>query len=84
MSGQMYHADPSQLTDPDNPPFIEVFTVPDDYPMVECDDGKLLEHGIYYWFVNQENCVPKTYAMGPFDTTEEALADARMAYAGEP
>lgn len=67
--------DPERENDEYALPDVEVFYVEidenDDRPDVQCD-----ETGWYYWFCFP-GCMPDSDPIGPFDTEEEAIADAQ-------
>lgn len=64
-----------RLSSRDTATIAEIFHIPDDYPMVECEDGSLLPRdGWYWWYVMDDGC-PDTYPSGPFGSSMEALAD---------
>lgn len=62
----------------------EVFHVPDDYPMVETEDGTLLASGHFYWWYIREDGCPDSYAAGPFDSSFEAMGDWDASGSWEP
>jgi hypothetical protein len=64
-------------------PDVEIFTIPDDYPMMEDETGRLMDHGIYFWYVDA-NRNPSSYALGPFDTSDEAFDEACVGSGREP
>lgn len=69
------HSDPerSAYADPD----IEVFHNPDDYDFIDPEDGgESLEAG-FYWWPCFPGCIPDGEPIGPFDTEDEAIADAQ-------
>lgn len=77
------YSDPSRESDPHALPDVEVFhvgpggwtadEVRGDY---ESASGEELEPGWYYWFCFP-GCLPDSEPIGPFETEDEALADAR-------
>ena len=69
------YADPSRDTDPYALPDVELFRVPNDYTP-ETEFGEELEPG-WYWWPCFPGCLPDGEAIGPFETEEEALADAQ-------
>ena len=40
------------------------------------DDGTMTEQGFYYWYCFP-GCLPDSEPIGPFDTEQEAIDDAR-------
>lgn len=66
------YSDPKRESDPYALPDVEVWHS-DDYPT---ENGKLVETGWYYWPCFP-GCIPDGDPIGPFETEEEALADAR-------
>ncbi len=71
------------LTDAGTATRAEVFHVPNDYPVVETEDGSLLEHGWYWWYI-QDNGAPDGYPIGKFESKIDALEDWSMAGSYEP
>lgn len=79
------YSDPRRESDPYALPDVEVFEVwtdPDgtrhndfetDDMEEPCDDG-------WYWWPCFPGCLPDSDPIGPFDTEEEALADAQEGY----
>lgn len=63
---------------------IEIFDIPRDYPYMEDETGQMVQPGIYFWYVTVPHSVPDSYPLGPFDTVELALEEARVAHSGEP
>ena len=56
---------------------FEVFHAPTDYALpVLFPEDEALEAGWYYWFV-QPGCLPDGEPVGPFETAQEAEADAQ-------
>lgn len=53
--------------------WVEVFHNPDDYPLEGDED----QGEGWYWWSCSPGCLPDGEAVGRFDTTAEALADAR-------
>jgi hypothetical protein len=54
---------------------VEVFQHPQDYQLEPYEDGTPREPGWYYWYL-EPGCLPDTEPLGPFDSEEEALANA--------
>ena len=79
------YSDPSRESDPHALPDVEVFEITlgtsgQKYINGEyvCNpDGELLEPG-WYWWPCFPGCLPDSDPIGPFDTEEEALADAQL------
>jgi len=76
------YSDPERESDPHALPDIEVFEVGKDGCAFGSDDPFLLEDGKpaepgWYWWSCFPGCLPDGDPSGPFDTEEEALADAR-------
>ena len=78
------YSDPKRESDPHALPDVEVFEVePGGWSPSECvgdydtDDQRELEPGYYYRFCFP-GCLPDSDPIGPFDTEEEALADAQQ------
>jgi hypothetical protein len=69
------YSDPRREGESHALPDIETFHVPDDY-QPETDDGERLEDG-WYWWSCFPGCLPDGEPIGPFETEEEALEDAR-------
>ena len=79
------YSDPTRESDPYAMPDVEVFYVERSHgglgyigEMI-LDDNKVnepLQRGWYYWYCFP-GCLPDSDPIGPFDTEEEALADAR-------
>lgn len=69
------YSDPQRESDPHALPDIEVFEVPGDYNP-ETEDDEPLETGWYYWQC-LPGCLPDGDPIGPFETEDEALADAQ-------
>jgi hypothetical protein len=68
-----YYSDPSREKDKYSLPDIEVFEAgPGEWDV----DDEPNEPG-WYWWACFPGCMPEGDAMGPFDTEEDALADAR-------
>lgn len=67
--------------DPNASPDIEVFlTDPKHHPYAVCDplDGAMLPTGWYWWYLPPTPEVADlTIILGPFDSREEAIADAQ-------
>ena len=63
------YSDESRIDEPYALPDVEVWEAKD-YPYMD------LETGFYYWFCFP-GCLPDSEPMGPFETHEEALSDAR-------
>lgn len=69
-----HYTDPSRESDPHALPDIETF-MGEDYPSEEPEDA--LEADKWYWWSCLPGCLPDGEPNGPFDTENEALADAR-------
>lgn len=72
------YSDPRRTSDPHALPDIEVFHATGG-ELGRDDDGNPLPAG-WYWWMCFPGCLPDSYPIGPFDTEEEALADARDDY----
>jgi hypothetical protein len=67
------YSNPKRASDPYALPDLEVFWADD----LTCEEtGEPREAG-YYWWPCFPGCLPDGEASGPFETEEEALADAR-------
>lgn len=66
------YSDPDRESNPYSLPDIEVFEA--DYLVGE--DGEQLPAG-WYWWPCFPGCLPDGEPVGPFDTEEDALADAQ-------
>lgn len=73
----------AHASDPTRLPNIEVFNIPDDYKYMENETGKLVGPGIYFWYVTDKE-VPDSYPMGPYESIEVALEEARVGASDEP
>src|SRR5512147_1800821 len=77
------YSDPRREDEPTALPDIEVFEGADYCHGCDCDgcdDGEPcphLEHDKWYWWSCFPGCLPDGEPNGPFETEEEALADAR-------
>jgi hypothetical protein len=69
------YSDPSRESDPYALPDVEVFRVSDDYKFFD-EEGLPLPDG-WYWWTCFPGCLPDGDPNGPFDTEDEALADAQ-------
>lgn len=84
------YSDPRRESDPYALPDVEVFEVwtdPDgkrhnDFESEDVDDDWECEDG-WYWWSCFPGCLPDSEPVGPFDTEDEALADARDGYEEE-
>ena len=86
----MTYSDPSRATDPYALPDVEVFYVRDSaerksfnassYTWTDSfgadDDGESMLPG-WYWWTCLPGCLPDSEPFGPFDSPEEAEADAQ-------
>lgn len=86
-----HYSDPKRESDPHSLPDIETFYIDaSDYDSIECfgcqqsldergftDSDEHNEHVGWYWWPCFPGCLPDGDPNGPFDTEEEALADAR-------
>lgn len=65
----MHYSDPARAEDPHALPDVEVFYISE------------IHHGFeetgWYWWSCLPGCLPDGEAVGPFETEEEALADAQ-------
>lgn len=77
------YTSPADEGDPLKLPNIEVFRIPEDYPYMEDETGQLVGPGIYFWYTTP-GCVPDSYPMGPYDSEDEALEEARVGASDEP
>lgn len=57
-------------------PNIETFYLDDKEKREALKSDDLMEKGWYYWYC-LPGCMPDSEAIGPFETEEEALEDAR-------
>jgi hypothetical protein len=77
------YSDPKRASDPYALPDVEVFqaecTCPGECLQVHHDDGLQLEDGGWYWWSCFPGCLPDGEPNGPFDSEDEALADAQAA-----
>jgi hypothetical protein len=85
------YSDPSREDDPHALPDVEIFYIEDphgaewnehfgstcDDPPPACLPGAPCAHEGYYWWSCFPGCLPDGEPNGPFDTLDEALADAR-------
>ena len=85
------YSDPKREQDPHALPDIEIFYVEEphagdwaesfgstcDDPPPACLPGAPCAHEGYYWWSCSPGCLPDGDAIGPFATSDEALADAR-------
>lgn len=73
------YSDPSRESDPYSLPDIEVFY--NDETDSDCVGNGDLEDGPlptgWYWWSCFPGCLPDSEPFGPFETEDEALADAR-------
>jgi hypothetical protein len=68
------YSNPQRESDPYALPDVEVFFRTD---MACKNDGWETGEGWYYWFCFP-GCLPDSDPVGPFDTQEEAIADAQQ------
>jgi len=79
-----FYTDPEREKDPNALPDAEAFHVPNDYnPQVfdedslgECEVSNTFPPGFYWWSC-LPGCLPDSDPFGPFETEQEAVADAR-------
>jgi hypothetical protein len=72
-----YYSDPSRETDPHSLPDLEVFyACEDELSVGDGSDDRNYPAG-WYWWACFPGCMPDSDPMGPFDSLESALADAR-------
>lgn len=73
-----HYSDPSRESDPHALPNIETFywSPADAREQAERASGDMTEPGWYYWYC-LPGCLPDSDPIGPFDTEQEALDDAR-------
>jgi len=71
-----YYSDPSREGDRWSLPDVEVFEVRKTGTPWEDSEGNRLEPG-WYWWTCLPGCLPDSDPFGPFESEEEALADAR-------
>ena len=77
----MYYSEPERETDAHALPDVEVFEIWTDgkpSPILVDEDGATLPPGWYYWYC-LPGCLPDSEPYGPYDSEEEALAEARDA-----
>lgn len=67
-----FYTDPRRAPNPYSLPDAEVFYADD----LIGEDGEPLDAGFYYWYCFP-GCLPDSDPIGPFDTEEEAIEDAR-------
>ena len=60
---------------------VEVFNIPEHYQEFEDEQGHRVGHGWYWWFV--KNGCPDSYAVGPFNSSLEAVVDSQMGHGSE-
>jgi hypothetical protein len=70
------YSDPKRENDPHALPDVEVFQG-SDYPIEPGDEGEPLEPEKWYYWYCFPGCLPDSDPFGPFDSEEEALADAQ-------
>jgi hypothetical protein len=70
-----FYTDPSRETDEHALPDAEVFHSVDHNAYAECD-GDRLDEG-WYWWPCFPGCLPDGEPVGPFETEDEAIKDAR-------
>jgi hypothetical protein len=77
------YSNPERENDPHALPNIEVFKVSRMEAQYNrenadhADDNTIFEAG-WYWWACLPGCLPDSIVFGPFDTEEEALADAQQ------
>ena len=72
----MEYSNSRRESDPYALPDVEIFEVPNDYDLEPDEDGQPYEPGWYYWACFP-GCLPDSDPYGPFDSYDDALADAR-------
>ena len=72
------YSDPARENDPHALPDVEVFHIPNDY-QPETEDGNQQFPDGWYWWSCLPGCLPDGDPIGPFESEEEALADAQDA-----
>jgi len=72
------YSDPSRESEPTALPNVEVwYHWPDSNPRIAEDDVmRDQDPGWYYWFC-LPGCLPDSDPIGPFDSEQEAIADAQ-------
>ena len=71
------YSDPKRESDPHALPDVEVWYWEGDYRLpAPCEPG-------WFWQSCFPGCLPDSDPIGPFDTEEEALADAQQGTEGE-
>ena len=70
------YSNPDRESDSCALPDIEVFYVFNDDDDMTDENGEPLEPG-FYWWPCFPGCLPDSDPIGPFDSEEEAIADAR-------
>jgi hypothetical protein len=75
------YSDPERESDPHSLPDVEVFEITGN--IAETRDGEFVDHdGLpyppgWYWWTCLPGCLPDSDPVGPFETEEDALADAQ-------
>lgn len=70
-----FYSDPSRESDPHALPDCETFRITWDGEM-QYDDNSTYPLGWYYWYCFP-GCLPDGEAIGPFETEQDAIDDAR-------
>lgn len=73
-----YYSDPSRADDKWSLPDVEVFYA--DAGDLEWEGQEEPSEAGWYWWTCLPGCMPDSDPFGPFETEEEALADARESY----
>ncbi len=77
-----HYLNPSRSADPWSLPNVSImWLLSDEAPCYECDeeecDHRTADLAGYYWSICFPGCLPDSDWSGPFETEEEALANAR-------
>lgn len=70
------YSDPERESDPYALPDVETFQGME-YPELVLDDDSILQWDKWYWWSCFPGCLPDSDPIGPFETEEDALADAQ-------
>ena len=73
----MEYSDPSRESEGTALPDVEIFLGADYCAACEGEDTEHLEHDKFYYWYCFPGCLPDSDPIGPFDTEDEALADAQ-------
>lgn len=77
-----FYIDPSRENDKWSLPDGEVFYAEEGDWQVDAGDGDSVNNDAgWYWWCCLPGCMPDSEPTGPYDTEEEAIAEAREMYA---